>query len=124
MPADGIQVITNLPDFKRQMAAFSKNFEKNIVRSATNAAAQVFKKVVIAAAPRASGRLKRAIYIFRRRNPKAGTVEMLVSFRRGKKEQRVAVKRKRGTVIINRDAFYGRFLEAGWHPRGPGSELR
>ena len=129
--ADGVEIRTNLPDFKSQLAKFVVKMQNNIVRAAVNAAAQAFKKAVIAAAPelkqpdkrRVRGTLKRAIYVYRRRNPEAGTVEFLVSWRKGKKEQRVALKRKGGTVIVNRDAFYAGWLEAGWVPRGPGKAL-
>lgn len=116
-----VEVRTNLPDFKRQLSRFTDKVEKQIVGSAANAAAQVFKKAVIAATPvlrqadprRIAGTLQRAIYVFRRRSPASGTVSYRVSFRQGKK-----------TAKGGRDAFYGRFLETGWVPRGPGKRLR
>lgn len=122
-----VTVVSNLPDFKRQLARFSEKIEKKIVRSATNAAAQAFKKAVVSEAPvlkkpkrgkdpRAPGTLRRAIYAYRKRNPQPGTVQFVVGFRKGKAQQ----QRKGGS----RDAFYGRFLEVGWIPRGPGRSFR
>lgn len=113
--ADGVEVRTNLPEFKRQLSALGENMEKNIVRSAVNAAAQVFKKAVIADAAKRTGTLRQSIYVYRRRSPEPGTIKYSVSFRKGKKEQ----KRKGGSG----DAFYGRFLELGWIPRGPGKRF-
>ncbi len=126
--ADGFNIYTNLPDFKRQMIGFAQDLQNKIAGSGVNAAAQAFKKRAVAVAPelqrtdtrkknpRTAGTLKRAMYVYRRRNPQAGTVLYSVSFRKGRKEQ----KRKGGS----RDAFYGRFLELGWIPRGPGRRLR
>lgn len=124
-----VEIRTNLPDFKAQLHAFNDRMQNNIMRSATNAAAQVFKKAVIAAAPefhgidrrkynpRVPGTLKRAVYVYRHRNPARGTVEFAVSWRKGKEFQKV--KGKKGTVT-NKDAYYGVWLEYGWTPRGPG----
>ena len=156
-----ITIKTNMPDFKRQMAAFGIKLERRIVRSATNAAAQVFKKAVIPRAKNPSGQdpkskrrrkgrvkaigknkrrkkgapprrmlqqrppgtLAKAIYVYGRRSRKKGEVTYSVSFRKGKAAQRMQVKRKGKSVTVNRDAFYGRFLEDGWIPRGPGRKL-
>lgn len=122
---DTVEIRTNLPEFKRQLVALGSDMEKKIVRSAVNAAATAFRKAIIATVPvlkkpdtrrknpRVAGTLKRAIYTYRVRNPEPGTVAMKVSFRQGRSEQ------KKG-----RDAFYGRFLERGWVPRGPGRALK
>ena len=120
-------VRTNLPDFKRQMRRFSHDLQHDIVRSAGNAAAQAFKEAVIAnvdklnkTQTRAAGRpppgtLRRAIYVYRRRNSPHGLVQFRVGFRKG--------KARRGAQGGSQDAFYGRFLEAGWMPRGRGRAI-
>lgn len=125
---DQFLVRFNLPDFKKQMAGFNLDLQQRLTRAATNAAAQAFKKAVIARAPvlktpdtrkknpRIAGTLRRAIYVVRARNPAPGTVEYRVGWRKGK-AQRAA---KGGS----RDAFYGRFLELGWMPRGPGRRIK
>lgn len=105
--ADTITVKTNLPDFKRQMAEFGLAFQQRAVRAASNAAAQVFKKLVIQKAPEDTGLLRRSIYVARSRSRSTKGKEVYaVSFRKGKRAAKKGV-----------DAFYGKFLEAGWVPR-------
>ena len=120
-----INVRTNLPDFKLQLARFSADFQRKTVKSALSAAAAVYKKLAVAKAPvlnaftpkrkkdpRIPGNLRKAIYSTRSRSKsRAGVETYFVSFRRGLKGEK-------------RDAFYGRFLELGWQPRGPGHKLR
>lgn len=116
MSDDAIKVKSNLPDFKRQLDAFKLDIQKNIVRNATRAAAKVFQRAVIAAAPvlrkarkgRVAGALRNSIYVKEDRRSKAGTLHFIVSFKKSK----------------GSDPFYGRFLEGGWLPRGPGKKLR
>lgn len=122
--AQVITIRTDLPDFKKRLDTLAYRFQRNYTLSAANAAAQMFKKAVVANAPilkkpdtrkknpRLAGTLRRAIYVWRRRDPVAGTVMYSVSWRKGKAQQNA----KGGS----RDAFYGRFLELGWTPRGPG----
>ena len=120
-----INVRTNLPDFKLQLARFSADFQRKTVKSAVGAAATVYKKLAVAKAPvlnaltysrkknpRIPGLLRKAIYATRSRSKSGVGVEAsFVSFRRGRKGEK-------------KDAFYGRFLESGWIPRGPGHKLR
>lgn len=122
--ADGVTVRVNIPDFKRQMSAFIADMERRVVRAATNAAAQEYKKAVIAKAPigqgfskrRVPGLLKKSIYVARSRSGShQGQETYSVSFRKG---------RGRGKAASGIDAFYGTFLEAGWIPRGPGRRIR
>lgn len=122
-----INVRTNLPDFKRQLANFSADFQKKTIKSALSAAATKFKNLAIARAPvlnplaptrkknpRISGLLRKAIYSTRSRSKSgAGKETWSVSFRQG-----------RSGAAKGLDAFYGRFLEAGWTPRGPGKGLK
>lgn len=120
-----LNVTHNLPDFKRQMARFGQEFERRTVRSATNAAGQVFKKIMIAEVPvlkrtdrrkknpRVPGTLQKAIYVARSKRSTKGAERYSVSFRKGGKAAKTG-----------RDAFYGRFLQLGWVPRGPGKALR
>lgn len=115
-----LNVKHNLPDFKAQLARFGVDFERRTVRSATLAAANVFKKLVIAEAPvlrkpsgkRISGALRKSIYVARSKRSTKGAERYVVSFRKGRKAAK-----------SGRDAFYGRFLELGWVPRGPGKRL-
>lgn len=119
--ADGLNMKFDIPAFAAQLRAFGNDFSRLALRAATNAAAQIYKKAAIAKAPilqgftnkrRVPGTLKRAIYVVRARDSKVGFEHYQVSFRSGKK----------GTK--GRDAFYGRFLEAGWVPRGRGKGLK
>lgn len=109
----------NLPDFKRQMKEAGKDFIP-IARAATRAAAAEFAKAVRRFAPRDTGRLRKAVVIKRMRRIPAGEVGYIVGIRQGKSQQ--LIKRKGGST--NLDAFYWRFLEAGWYPRRPKEALR
>lgn len=130
--SEGVSVRVNLTQFQDQIRALKLQMQKNAVRAAANAGAQEFVKAVRRAAPRLRkavpkrpdpGRLRKAIYKYRTRNPPPGEVIFNISFRKGKAEQKVTVKRKGGTAVINRDAFYGKFLEEGYTPRGPGQAV-
>jgi hypothetical protein len=117
--ADEIKVTMRLPDFKRQLDEFSKIFQDRIVRYAVAGAGGVFKRAAIALAPvlhspskrRQAGVLKRSIYLAfnRARSRKGIVVAYVLSFKK---------RRQSGG-----DPFYGRFLEAGWLPRGPGKRI-
>lgn len=124
-----IDLKPNLPDFSKQLARFSSDFQKRAVRSATKAGGNVLKKFAIKFAPelqkpdtrkknpRVAGDLKRAIYSGRsKRKSSYGVEDVQVSFRAALQTTR-AGKIKGG-------ALYGRFLEAGWLPRGPGQKIR
>jgi hypothetical protein len=114
--------MSNLPDFKRQMAHLSLELQGKAVRRATAAAAGALRAegVRAAAAPKATpparlrtGTLARAVYMTRnRRTSTKGAERYLVGIRQGRKAAR-----------IGRDAFYARFLEGGWIPRGPGQRI-
>lgn len=117
--ADGVSIKMNIPEFSRRLRELGADFERRAVRSATNAAGQVFRKAAIALAPelktpskkRVRGVLKRSIYVARSRSQsRRGMETYSVSFR----------KRKQS----GGDPFYGRFLEAGWIPRGRGRALK
>lgn len=124
--ADGIELKVNLPDFKAQLQAFGADFERKTIRAAVAAAGGVFKKLVLDAVPvlrptagragptnkrgaRIAGNLKRSIYLARAKNVSRGTEHYVVSFKKKRTAQ---------------DPFYGRFLEAGWIPRGRGSRRK
>lgn len=117
----------DIKDFTRELKQLGKEMEQKVIASAVSAAGEVFKKAIVRIAPaaersrggkhpRVAGLLKRAIYKYRVRDPKTGTVAMVVSFRKG----RNARKRKGGSL----DAWYARFLEFGWIPRGPGQKFK
>jgi hypothetical protein len=117
--ADQITIKMNIPDFKRQLSEFSKIFQDRTVRYAVAGAGGVFKRAAITNAPvlhgtskrRAAGVLKRSIYLAfnRSRSKKGQSVAYTLSFK----------KRKQS----GGDPFYGRFLESGWLPRGPGKRI-
>jgi HK97 gp10 family phage protein len=119
-----VRVVTNLPDFKRQLRDVAEDMQLRATRNATAAAAAVFRAAVRrnAAAPKSTeqvgkrqrtGNLARAVRMaFSRRNSNRGKVSFVV----GIPARRA---RKGGT-----DAFYWRFLEGGWIPRGRGQALR
>lgn len=122
-----VNVRTNLPDFNLRLARLSADFQQKIVKSAVGAAGTVYKKLAIANAPilnslrysrkkdpRIPGLLRKAIYSTRSRSQSGPGVETdVVSFSRGKK-----------AAAKGLDAFYGKFLESGWIPRGPGQKLK
>ncbi len=119
-----VTVKTNLPDFKRQMEAAGREFVK-IARTATLAAARDIAKAVKAAAPKHSGTLKAAVKVVRaRQNVPRGSVQYIVGIRQGRGAQNVTRKRKGQKVAVNLDAFYWRFLEQGWIPRGRAGALK
>lgn len=115
--------MSNLPDFKRQMAHVSLELQGKAVRRATAAAAGALRAEGVrgAAAPKATpaarprtGTLVRAVYMTRnRRTSTKGAERYLVGVRQGRKAARTG-----------RDAFYARWLEGGWIPRGPGQRIR
>jgi len=120
---DGFTVSTNLPDFRRQLEALGEKFERRSVARAVRAAAAVYRDAAKARAPilaasskrRVAGALKRSIYVGRSRSRQRGEVSFFVGVR-GKR-----VSKRTGRVT---DAFYWRFLEGGWMPRGPGKRIR
>lgn len=116
MAEDGIHIKFNLPDFQRQLKALSDDMQNKVVRSATNAAAQVFRKAAIAAVPvlqrdvqnRVRGALRDSIYVARARDHRAGFEHYVVGYR---------VKGARA-ALANNGFPYGIALEQGWIPRG------
>lgn len=117
-----VNVRTNLPDFRRQLAEVDRKTRTKVVRAALRAAGSIFRKHVRTAAPvlkrpeqhRVAGALKAAIYVGRARRSAPGNERFFVAVRSGKKY----AKKGKG------DPFYWRFLEAGWIPRGPGQKLK
>lgn len=130
-----VVIRTNLPDFKRQLEHIKLDLRTKVVRQALASGTQAFAKEARRLAPvlqppkdgrrrinREAGVLKRAIFAAKTKKPTAPGVERYyVGVREGKKYQRVKVgKGKYGS----RDAFYWRWQEAGWIPRGPGRKIR
>lgn len=122
-----IVVINNLPDFKRQLAEVKKKTRTSLVRASLRAAANFMAKQVRIEAPmlakatknRIPGTLKAAIYASR---GKAGADRERYFVAVKKKSRSRGSRTKKGKVYG--DAFYWRFLEGGWIPRGPGKKLR
>jgi hypothetical protein len=112
----------NIADFRRDLQALGDRVTRRVVRNAVVASARALVPIARSQAPilksqdkrRTPGALRRAIYAGR---PKADgqSVSARVSVR-GKPQ-----KNRKGRVA---DAFYWRFLEGGWTPRGPGKRLR
>lgn len=117
-----ITVRTNLPEFKSQIDRSGKEFVE-IVRSASRSAAREIAKEVRRFAPRHTGRLRQAVVIKRARRVPRGTVQYIVGIRQGFSNQHLQRIRKGQKTSVNLDAFYWRFLEGGWMPRGPGNKL-
>lgn len=119
--ADKITVKTNLPDFRRQLAALGTRMERRTVARAAREAAGVLREASRAEAPvlrkpdkrRVAGALKRGIYVAQQRTRDRGLVHFFV----GVRSRRVV----RGKAL---DPFYARFLEFGWVRRGGGERLR
>ncbi len=110
-----IDVKHNLPDFLSRLKTLKLDVQTKVMRAATNAAAQAFKKAVIAGAPQRTGQLKRSVYVTRSRSRSQPGVETYsVGVRGGRKS------RKAG-----QDAYYWYFLERGWVPgkRAPGRRV-
>jgi HK97 gp10 family phage protein len=121
--ADGVEIRTNLPDFKRQVDAMGVDFERRAFRSGVAAAAQVFRKQAEKNAPvyqgprrkrRIAGTLRRNILIKRLRAPK-GTEKYYVGVRAGR--QRPKKGAPMATFFL---PFYWAWVEAGHRivPRG------
>jgi HK97 gp10 family phage protein len=128
---DQVRVVTNLPDFKRQLQSIAFDMQKRAVATAARAGTKVLKALAVQGAPelqkpdtrkvnpRVRGTLRRAIYAgvaYRRSKP--GLVVSTVGVYRKDKT------RGKKTPKTTQGAFYWYFLEAGWVPRGPGRRLR
>lgn len=118
-----VTVKTNLPQFRAEMDRIGRDFIP-MARTAARAAAVEFAKAVRRFAPKDSGRLRRAVIIKRARRVPRGTVHYIVGIRQGVSQQRIKRMRKGAKVDVNLDAFYWRFLEGGWVPRGPGNRIK
>lgn len=118
-----VEVRTNLPELKRHLDRIGREMSAKVVRSATSAAARIFRKYAQLLAPvlkdenkrkgRVAGALKKNMFIRRSKASTSGKEHYFVGFRRGKSALR------KGS-----DTFYGTFLEGGWIARGPGKRLR
>lgn len=117
---DGVSLKVDLPDFRRQLAELDRRMQNRVVGAGVRAAGRLFRDAARGGAPvlrkpdrrRSAGALRRSIVLARQRGPR-GTIAYAVTVR--------ASRSARGT---QRDAFYWRFLEGGWIPRGPGNRLR
>lgn len=126
-----LSVTSNIADFNVALRRMSLEMRAKSVRAATSAAAGAIVSALRADArarhspkadqSRRTGTLEKAVYRFRNsRSSTAGAERLVVGIRTGK---RFARKRD-GQLVRKPDAFYGRFLEFGWTPRGPGNRLR
>lgn len=119
---DGAIVKVDLRAFRRQLAEVGQRMEKRAVSQGVRDAARVFRDRARQLAPRLKepdprrlpGTLARAIAVLRSKARERGVVAYRVGVR-------AASSRRAGTA---RDAFYWRWLEGGWIPRGPGQRLR
>jgi HK97 gp10 family phage protein len=126
-----LRIRDNLPDFKKQLQRVSNEMQSVAVRASNRKAAQVIARSLRAVAggrlsPKANpesrtGNLVRAIYVFRNgRASTRGAERFLVGVRTGR---RSITNKKTGKKVALPDAFYARFLERGWIPRGPGQKI-
>lgn len=113
--ADNVVLKHNIPDFKKQLAAFGFDMEKKIFRAGVNAAGQIFKKRAIELAPvsnlrrkrHIAGTLKRNIILFRPKKQTPGTERQSVGVRSG-------IKPKKGAAQAHYFLpFYWRWVEEG-----------
>lgn len=118
-----VVVKTNLPEFRRQMEKLGKDFIP-LARRASLSAARELAKEVRQKAPKNTGRLRAAVVIKRARRVPRGSVHYIVGIRQGASAQRVQRRRGGKKTSVNLDAFYWRFLEQGWVPRRPGTQLQ
>jgi HK97 gp10 family phage protein len=122
-----VAVRTNLPDFRRQMAALSDRIRRSVARRALSAAGRLLRDEAKRRAPvlkttskaamsgqRQAGALQRSIYTGRSRRSRPDMPVQVVTVK-----ARKATKRKAAL-----DPFYWRFLEGGWMPRGRGQRIR
>lgn len=126
---DGVRVVTNLPEFTRHLQAIEKKFGEQTVRRAVSAAGAVFSRAIRQKAPVlkpenarkkaqkgrppvVAGVLRRAVYR-KRGKKKPGVESMMIGIKQGPK-----AAKKSGN-----DAFYWRFLEDGWLPRGGAGKI-
>ena len=117
----GVNVTTNLPEFKAQLRTIGTDMERRAVRQASAAAAAVFRSAVQRNAPVQAppgrkghmvGTLRRAIYA-RKLKAERGTVIYRIGVRQGRGEQK-----------RNRDAYYWAWVEQGHVARGPGQRIK
>jgi HK97 gp10 family phage protein len=127
----GIVIRDNLPDFKRQLERVSQELQVRSVRRSASATARLMRDAVKRAAglpkspkstrPR-TGTLIAAVYALRnRRTSTRGAERWIVGVRQGSK---TITNRRTGISRKLPDAFYARFLEFGWIPRGRGNRIR
>lgn len=110
---DRVSVRVNIADFRRDLQALGRKVESRIVTRGLRAAGAVFRDSARGIAPRRTGALQRSLYVTRSRQSRPG----LIVFSVGVRGRRTG---KKGRVT---DAFYWRFLEGGWIPRGPGRRI-
>ncbi len=102
--------ITGLAELNNRLKELPVKLQKTIIRKSLGAsgAAGVIKKAAIANAPVRTGRLKAAAIVkFLRDKSNDTQSAYIVTFRRGKRAQRV------GKKALNRDAFYASWVEFG-----------
>lgn len=126
-----IVIRDNLPDFKRQLDRVSAELQQKSVRRSASAMARLVRGAVkreagLPKSPKSTtprtGNLEAAIYALRnRRTSTRGAERWLVGVRQGKK---IITNRRTGKTRALPDAFYARFLEFGWIPRGRGNSIR
>jgi HK97 gp10 family phage protein len=121
-----VEIRTNLPELKSRLDRFGAKMA-GIVGYATRQSGLIFVRAARALAPslqeknkrkdRVPGTLKRNIFVAKsKRDKRKGIAHYIVGVRAFEKGAKSSIKRG--------DAFYWRFLEYGWMPRGPGRRLR
>lgn len=120
-----VEIRTNLPELRSKLNQFGAKMA-GIVGYATRQSGLIFVRAARGLAPslkkenkrqnRVAGTLKRNIFVAKsKKDKRKGISHYVVGVRSFEKSVKSSVKRG--------DAFYWRFLEYGWMPRGPGRKL-
>lgn len=110
--------VLGLDELKAKFKQAPTDVSKKVLRRMGSAGAKAFKPAVIAATPRLTGRAKAAVIVkFTRENSNDTQATYIVTYRTGKKQQRVKRGRGKNARIVNLDAYYIKWVERGHRKR-------
>ena len=115
--------VEGLAELGQALKEFGQKIATKYLRHSTRAAAKVFLEEAKQLSPVLSGALQEAETIFKRPGSSADEVQYVVGIRRIKRKSKVKrVLRTLAaagiTVNVEGDAFYGRYMEFGFHDKG------
>lgn len=106
--------VTGLAELGAATLRLERDLQEQILRAATAAAGSVIRKEMEIRAPFKSGRLRRSVFIKRKRSPGPGRQEYVIGVRRGKRYQSITLKYgKAKGQTVDMDGFHGKFFEFG-----------